>query len=104
MRFNANVFFYYIYAYLFIYLFIYLCILLFYYFLQSFLGFFDANFEDVENPARMSTGPVASPTHWKQTIFYLREPFRVYYGAFGLQILLLFGACGNILPRTLSVF
>ena len=34
-----------------------------------------------------STGPASMPTHWKQTIFFLREPISVAEGVcLGLQI------------------
>jgi len=36
------------------------------------LGYFDTFF-DLPNPVMFSTGPCATPTHWKQTIFYLSE-------------------------------
>ncbi|KAF9525547.1 protein arginine N-methyltransferase [Crepidotus variabilis] len=34
-----------------------------------------------ENVTSFSTGPHSSPTHWKQTIFMLREPFMVSEGS-----------------------
>jgi len=34
-----------------------------------------------EKISSFSTGPQSSPTHWKQTIFMLREPFIVLEGS-----------------------
>jgi protein arginine N-methyltransferase 3 len=37
-------------------------------------GYFDSFFAQMtENPIQFSTGPWTTPTHWKQTIFYLNE-------------------------------
>jgi hypothetical protein len=42
------------------------------------VGYFDTHFEWSEsaqsNKVFFSTGPHATPTHWKQTIFLLEEP------------------------------
>eukprot|EP01101_Sappina_pedata_P001050 TRINITY_DN11163_c0_g1_i1.p1 TRINITY_DN11163_c0_g1~~TRINITY_DN11163_c0_g1_i1.p1 ORF type:complete len:332 (+),score=189.38 TRINITY_DN11163_c0_g1_i1:1338-2333(+) len=35
--------------------------------------YFDIEFNDCEVPVKFSTGPHATPTHWKQTVFYLDE-------------------------------
>ena len=39
-------------------------------------GYFDTFFDhpSLKNPVMYSTGPAATPTHWKQTLFYLRDP------------------------------
>lgn len=37
------------------------------------VGYFDTFF-DLPNSVSFSTGPNSTPTHWKQTIFYLKEP------------------------------
>merc|ERR1712154_442650 len=39
-------------------------------------GYFDTFFDDpcLKNPVMFSTGPAATPTHWKQTVFYLKDP------------------------------
>ncbi|XP_047483687.1 protein arginine N-methyltransferase 1-like [Penaeus chinensis] len=44
--------------------------------LTGFVGYFDTYFE-MPTPVFFSTGPHATPTHWKQTVFYLPEPHNV---------------------------
>ena len=48
----------------------------------SIAGYFDTFFDDpcLKNPVMFSTGPAATPTHWKQTVFYLREPLSASKG------------------------
>jgi len=41
--------------------------------LTAIVGYFDTFFELEEQPVEFSTGPLATPTHWKQTVFYLPE-------------------------------
>ncbi|XP_026464868.1 protein arginine N-methyltransferase 1 [Ctenocephalides felis] len=45
-------------------------------YLTSLIGYFDTFFE-LEVPVEFSTGPYTEPTHWKQTIFYLKNPIEV---------------------------
>jgi len=40
------------------------------------VGYFDTYF-DLPNPVMFSTGPAVTPTHWKQTIFYMPQPIPV---------------------------
>lgn len=47
--------------------------------LTAIVGYFDTFF-DLINPVSFSTGPHATPTHWKQTIFYLKDPIPVTQG------------------------
>ncbi|KAK7018782.1 Protein arginine N-methyltransferase 3 [Halocaridina rubra] len=47
--------------------------------LTAFVGYFDIYFE-LPHPVSFSTGPLSTPTHWKQTIFYLPEPRNVELG------------------------
>ncbi|XP_071522697.1 protein arginine N-methyltransferase 1-like isoform X2 [Panulirus ornatus] len=47
--------------------------------LTGFVGYFDVYFK-MPNPVFFSTGPHATPTHWKQTVFYLPEPCAVRNG------------------------
>lgn len=42
----------------------------------SIIGYFDTFF-DLPNSVSFSTGPHATPTHWKQTVFYLKDPIDV---------------------------
>ncbi|XP_014672540.1 PREDICTED: protein arginine N-methyltransferase 3-like isoform X2 [Priapulus caudatus] len=44
-------------------------------------GFFDIRFDkDLQEPVSFSTSAADTPTHWKQTLFYLREPIPVCQG------------------------
>ncbi|XP_033216903.1 protein arginine N-methyltransferase 3 isoform X2 [Belonocnema kinseyi] len=47
--------------------------------LTAIVGYFDVFF-DLDNPISFSTGPQASPTHWKQTVFSLSEPISITEG------------------------
>jgi len=47
--------------------------------LTSIAGYFDVFF-DLDNPVSFSTGPLAAPTHWKQTIFFLDNPIAMKAG------------------------
>ncbi|XP_046486951.1 protein arginine N-methyltransferase 3 [Neodiprion pinetum] len=47
--------------------------------LTAIVGYFDVFF-DLDNPIQFSTGPHATPTHWKQTVFSLSEPISVTEG------------------------
>jgi len=39
--------------------------------LTAIVGYFDTYFDLPQKPVMFSTGPLSTPTHWKQTIFYL---------------------------------
>ena len=43
---------------------------------SAIIGYFDIFFgeEADQNPVMFSTSPQATPTHWKQTVFFLKEP------------------------------
>lgn len=45
----------------------------------GFLGYFDTFF-DLPQPVSFSTGPHTTPTHWKQVIFYIKNPIKVMAG------------------------
>lgn len=47
--------------------------------LTSFIGYFDTFF-DLPNPVHFTTGPQSKSTHWKQVIFYIRDPVEVKIG------------------------
>lgn len=47
--------------------------------LTALVGYFDTFFELPEN-VEFSTSPQAKPTHWKQVVFYLRQPEAVSVG------------------------
>jgi len=44
------------------------------------VGYFDVKFDGVIKPVLLSTGPHSSSTRWKQTTFFLSEPFNSHEG------------------------
>jgi len=49
--------------------------------LSALVGYFDIDFETkLDNPVHFSTSPSAVPTHWKQTVFFLKQPITVKEG------------------------
>merc|ERR1711865_1321029 len=42
-------------------------------FCHALVGWFDTSFSHAHKPLVLQTGPTETPTHWKQTVFYLRE-------------------------------
>ncbi|KAL8692511.1 MAG: hypothetical protein Q9218_002486 [Villophora microphyllina] len=46
-------------------------------FIHALIAWFDIDFTACHKPIRFSTGPHAKYTHWKQTVFYLREVLTV---------------------------
>lgn len=49
-------------------------------FIHALIAWFDIDFGCCHKPVRFSTGPHAKYTHWKQTVFYLREVLTVKEG------------------------
>ncbi|KAK9454961.1 S-adenosyl-L-methionine-dependent methyltransferase [Dipodascopsis uninucleata] len=49
-------------------------------FVHAFIAWFDIEFSKCHKPIRFSTGPHAKYTHWKQTVFYLRDVLTINYG------------------------
>ena len=49
-------------------------------FVHALIAWFDIEFAACHKPIRFSTGPHAKYTHWKQTVFYLREVLTVEDG------------------------
>ena len=49
-------------------------------FVHALIAWFDIEFSACHKPIRFSTGPHAKYTHWKQTVFYLREVLTVEEG------------------------
>lgn len=47
--------------------------------ITAFVGYFDTFF-DLPQAVHFTTGPHATPTHWKQVIFYIRDPVAVTAG------------------------
>lgn len=41
---------------------------------------FDVYFSGTQIPVKLSTSPYSTSTHWKQTVFYVNEPFPVDNG------------------------
>ena len=48
--------------------------------IHGFVGWFDCYFDSMTKLIILSTSPFAEPTHWKQTIFPLKEPIIVQSG------------------------
>ncbi|KAF7234041.1 hypothetical protein EG68_09477 [Paragonimus skrjabini miyazakii] len=49
--------------------------------LDAFVGYFDVRFDDDASvQVTFSTSPMAPPTHWKQTVFFLDQPLKVENG------------------------
>jgi protein arginine N-methyltransferase 1 len=46
-------------------------------YIQAFVSYFDIEFSCCHKPVFFSTGPHAQYTHWKQTVFYLKEDLTV---------------------------
>jgi protein arginine N-methyltransferase 1 len=49
-------------------------------FIHALIAWFDIDFTACHKPIRFSTGPHAKYTHWKQTVFYLRDVLTVQQG------------------------
>lgn len=49
-------------------------------FIHALIAWFDIDFTACHKPIRFSTGPHTKYTHWKQTVFYLREVLTVHQG------------------------
>ena len=47
---------------------------------HAFVGYFDCDFSASHKPLTLPTGPEHIPTHWKQTVFYLKDPLTVGEG------------------------
>ena len=46
-------------------------------FVNGFMGFFDYLFTSGHQPLHVSTSPVHYPTHWSQTLFYIKENIKI---------------------------
>ena len=42
-------------------------------YIQALVAYFNVKFTHCHHKVMFSTGPHSSPTHWKQTVFYLRD-------------------------------
>ena len=49
-------------------------------FIHALIAWFDIEFTQCHKPIRFSTGPHTKYTHWKQTVFYLRDVLTVEQG------------------------
>ena len=49
-------------------------------FVHALIAWFDIDFTACHKPIRFSTGPHTTYTHWKQTVFYLRDVLTVEQG------------------------
>jgi len=50
--------------------------------IHALIGYFDTFFdhEKASHQVTFSTGPLATPTHWKQTVFLLAQPLHKKQG------------------------
>lgn len=49
-------------------------------FCHAYVAWFDCYFSPCHKPICLSTAPNSKYTHWKQTVFYLKEPLTVCEG------------------------
>ena len=49
-------------------------------FCHAFVAYFEVAFTQLHKPIAFSTGPFSKYTHWKQTVFYLKEPLTICGG------------------------
>lgn len=49
-------------------------------FIHAIVSWFDIEFTAAHKPIRFSTGPHTKYTHWKQTVFYLKDVLTVQQG------------------------
>ena len=54
-------------------------------FIHAIVAWFDIGFEACHKPVRFSTGPQARYTHWKQTVFYIKDPVIIQVHSYQLQ-------------------
>lgn len=47
---------------------------------HAIVSWFDTYFSNMTKTHKFTTGPWGDYTHWKQTVFYLERPLKVYYG------------------------
>lgn len=49
-------------------------------YIHALVAFFDVSFDDCHKPLGFSTSPRCRATHWKQTVFYLKDTLIVHQG------------------------
>jgi len=49
-------------------------------YIHAFVSYFTVDFSACHKRTGFSTGPESKYTHWKQTVFYIREPITIKYG------------------------
>merc|ERR1712048_220195 len=49
-------------------------------YIHAFVSYFTVEFSACHKRTGFSTGPESKYTHWKQTVFYMREPITIKYG------------------------
>lgn len=49
-------------------------------YIHALISYFDISFDACHKPIEFSTGPHAKYTHWKQTVFYLKEAITIKAG------------------------
>lgn len=63
-----------------------ICMLSLYFDSQAIVGYFEASFVGAHHTEFLKTGPRDTPTHWKQTVFYLQDPIPVHNGGCGILL------------------
>ena len=49
-------------------------------YLHALVAYFDVSFTKMHKPIGFSTSPAVTPTHWKQTVFYLKDAITICKG------------------------
>lgn len=49
-------------------------------YIHAYVSYFDCTFTQVHKELVLSTSPFTYPTHWKQTVFYVKDPIVVHKG------------------------
>ena len=75
---------------------------------QAIVGYFEAGFVGPHHTEFLKTGPLDTPTHWKQTVLYLQDPIPVHIGGCGLLVCILYSLvdssfAGDIMEGSVAV-
>ena len=72
------------------------------------MGYFEVGFVAPQHTEFLKTGPLDTPTHWEQTVFYLQDPIPVHTGMwYGIEtwfgLLCVCVQAGDVLEGTIAV-